>query len=66
MCLTLLLVIIAPFKVLRFQVYVMGAAFLPLLELILWSRILWSAFVAEFQGYPVNALIVVISFFKTR
>jgi hypothetical protein len=66
MCLTFLVVIIAPFKVLPCQVYVMGAVFLPLLELIFWSHVGWSAFVPEFQGHPVNdALIIVISVLKT-
>jgi hypothetical protein len=56
MRLPLLLVVVASFKIVPFRVCATGLGFLPLIEVLvartLESRVVWSAIVPEFQGYP--------------
>jgi hypothetical protein len=63
-----LLLVVVTFKVVPFQVYAMGPAFLPLLQAplthILELHVGWSAIVPEFQRHPRNDTLLAVIFFS--
>jgi hypothetical protein len=67
----LLFIIVVPFRVVRFQVYASGPAFLPLLggtvgTNYLESRVERSTIVPKFQGHPENGAFETVTSFPER